>query len=247
MESWQQADAPTTLDTRTDGRINHSTTITGLDYSSEYEYRVQHFRNGSLVNNYQNEFETRLAAGDDTPFVFTAYGDSAYIKGNSGFREVQGQINKVDPAFNLLLGDNAYNSGTHLEFDARFTNQYSPEAVEWTSGHIDYATIGNHEERTNNGTPHVDNFVLPELDNVAEKEKTYSFDYGNVHFVTFNSDDVPGVGEHTSAAKLEQNLRFLEQDLKASTADWKILLCTIRLAVRQIKDKALGTDTSNKY
>ncbi len=221
--SWQTADTPTTLDTGTEGRINHSTTITGLDYSAEYEYRVQHFRNGSLVNTYQNEFETRLAAGDKTPFVFTAYGDSAYIKGNSGFREVQGQINQVDPDFNILLGDNAYNSGTHLEFDARFTNQYSPEAVEWTSGHIDYATIGNHEERTNNGTPHVDNFVLPEFDNVAEQEKTYSFDYGNVHFVTFNSDDVPGVGEHTSAAKLEQNLRFLEEDLKASTADWKII------------------------
>ena len=137
--AWQQASAPTTLDTRTDGRLNHSTTITGLDYSSEYEYRVQHFRNGSLVNNYQNEFETRLAAGDDTPFVFTAYGDSAYIKGNSGFREVQGQINKVNPDFNILLGDNAYNSGTHREFDARFTTEFSPEAVEWTSGHIDYA------------------------------------------------------------------------------------------------------------
>ena len=107
--TWQTADAPTTLDTRTEGRINHSTTITGLDYSADYEYRVQHFRNGSLVNTYQNEFETRLAAGDDTPFSFTAYGDSAYIKNNSGFREVQGQINKVDPDFNFLLGDNAYN------------------------------------------------------------------------------------------------------------------------------------------
>ena len=193
-----------------------------MDYSSEYEYRVEHFRNGSLVNTYQDNFETRLAAGDDRSFSFAAYGDSAYINGNSGFREVQGQINKSDVDFAILLGDNAYQSGTHREFDARFTNQYSPEAVDWVSSHIDYAALGNHEQYTVTngvkGKPYLDNYLLPEFDNAPNKEKAYSFDYGNVHFTTFNSDDALD-----SARNLTQELKFLEDDLKASNADWKVV------------------------
>ena len=132
-EPWQTADAPSVLNTGTDSRMNHYTTITGLDYSSKYEYRVQHLRNGSLVNTYQDNFETRLGAGDDTPFSFAAYGDSAYINGNSGFREVQGQIKqsliksqeliKRDVHFTTFNSDDALDSARNLTQELQFLEE----------------------------------------------------------------------------------------------------------------------------
>ncbi len=236
-DSWQTASTPTTIDTTTGGRLNHETTITGLDYDSNYEYRVQHFRNGSLINTYQDSFETRLPAGDQTPFTFAAYGDSAYINGNSGFREVQGQINQSSAEFALLLGDNAYNSGTHTEFDARFTDRYAPEALEWTASHIDYGAIGNHESYTNNGQPYLDSYVLPEPDNAPVAEKSYSFDYGDVHFVTFDTNTL------NNPSALDRELDYVEADLQAYDAQWKVVFA--HHPVAGVPDK--GEDPGDNY
>ena len=216
--SWQVASPSTSFDTSVGSRTNHEANITGLNYNSDYEYRVQQIRDGAVVDTYQSSFKTRLAPGNSTPFSFAAYGDSAYIQGNAGFREVQGQINQSDVDFAILLGDNAYDSGTHEEFDARFTNQYSPEALNWTSSHIDYAAVGNHEEYTDDGQPYLDSYILPEFNNAPETEKAYSFDYGSVHFATFNSNDAVN-----SESSLDRELQFIEQDLQASNADWKIV------------------------
>ncbi|MGK7953590.1 MAG: fibronectin type III domain-containing protein [Xenococcaceae cyanobacterium] len=86
--TWQTADAPTTIDTRTEGRINHSTTITGLDYSAEYEYRVQHFRNGSLVNTYP------LTGVNGNRATFVRDTDGEYAKGAGVVQVISGMGGK---------------------------------------------------------------------------------------------------------------------------------------------------------
>jgi hypothetical protein len=58
---------------------------------------------------------------------------------------VQGQINQIDPDFAVLLGDNIYDKGDHIEADGRFHSEANPEAAEWIAGHIDYFGIGNHD------------------------------------------------------------------------------------------------------
>ena len=229
---WKTASVPNSFEINTEDRLNHATTITGLDYNREYEYRVLHARNNRLVDFYKESFKTRLAPGDETNFSFVAYGDSASIYDNSGFREVQSQINNTDADFALLLGDNAYYDGTHREFDARFTAEYAPEALEWSASRIDYSAIGNHDSYTDDGQPYLDNYLLPEFANAPTAEKAYSFDYGNVHFATIDSNTLD------NPFKLAQELEFLKTDLQASDADWQVVFLHHPLAGVPDKDES---------
>jgi hypothetical protein len=220
--TWLSAGSPSTLNTGVEGRINHFRDITGLSYNTNYEYRVIHTRAGNTVATYQDMFKSRLAPGDNTPFSFAAYGDSAL--GNNrvrlhNFRRVQNRINLSDASFALLLGDNAYDQGTHPEYDARFDPSIVPEVTQWNSSHIDYAAIGNHDNATNSGQPFRENYSNP-LNGVItgqQLEENYSFEYGNVYFATIDTNFA-----HDATA-LDNQLDWLVADLNASTAQWKIV------------------------
>lgn len=218
------------IDTGVNNRIIHSATITGLDWNSRYDYVVSHYRGTELLASYDAEFKTRLAPGDPTPFTFTAYGDSA--SGTStGFKQVQTRINELAPDFNLLLGDNFYEFGTHENADARFSPELNPPATEWIAEHVDYFAIGNHDALLNpaGGQPSRDSYSVPipiaGVNAYAsppahdQPEHNFSFDYGDVHFVTFDSNAAELLNNVGQRATLD----YVLADLKASTARWKIV------------------------
>ncbi len=226
--SWVAAPQVQKINTGTGNRINHFTEIDGLKFDSDYEYRVKHLnQKGEVIETFQNKFHTRLPVGDKSSFSFAAYGDSAYTGNINGFRGVQGRINQMDPNFSILLGDNVYNGGSHLESDARLDPDLNPEAAEWMASHIDYLSYGNHDIRTDGGGPSEDNYSNPipvrgvtsiaQLPSRERPEHNYSFDYGNVHFATFDSNSLK------SASRLDGQLDWLEKDLAASNAQWKIV------------------------
>ena len=140
---------------------------------------------------------------------------------------MQSRINQLDPEFALLLGDNVYDTGTHLESDARFDPVSNPEAAAWMSTHIDYFGFGNHDVGSNNGQATEDNIAVPipvagvtsiaEPDATERPEHNYAFDYGDVHFATFDTNSL------NDASRLDALLDWLEQDLAASSAQWKIV------------------------
>jgi len=224
---WMAAPATSQIPIPTGGRINHYTTITGLSYATDYEYHVRHLRADVVVDEYASSFRTRLAAGTQTAFSFAAYGDSADITDIQPFRDVQNRINIVDPAFAVLLGDNVYDSGTHNESDARFDPDLNPEAAAWTAGHIDYVGFGNHDVSSDGGQPGEDNFSVPipvggvtapaSVPAGEPPEHNYSFDYGSVHFVTFDTNSL------NDATRLNEQLTWMEADLAATSAQWKIV------------------------
>ncbi len=226
-DPWLTAPATTQIVLPTGGRINHYTTMTGLNYDDGYEYRVRHLQGGVIVDEYASSFRTRLPAGDPTAYSFAAYGDSADINDIQPFRDVQSRINTVDPAFAVLLGDNVYDSGTHNESDARFDPTINPEAAAWTAGHIDYVGFGNHDVATDGGQPGEDNFSVPvpvagvtapaEPPASEPMEHNYSLDYGNVHFVTFDTNSL------NNATRLDGQLSWIEADIAASNAQWVIV------------------------
>ena len=146
---------------------------------------------------------------------------------NTGFREVQSRINQVNPSFSVLLGDNIYNAGSHPESDARFDPIANPEAAAWMAGHIDYLGLGNHDVGTLSGQPSEQNFSVPvpvagvtapAAPPASERsEHNFSWDYGDVHFVTFDTNSLGDV------ARLHGQLNWVIADLKASSARWKIV------------------------
>ncbi len=225
--TWIATGTVSIIDTTVNGRINHFVDIAGLSFDTPYEYQVQHLRGGMLVNTYQAVFRTRLPAGATNPFSFVTYGDSAYTPTIQNFRNVQSRINQLDPKFVVLLGDNVYQTGTHLELDARFDPSIAPEASAWNSTHIDYFSFGNHDVAHENGRPTEENIAVPipvagvnatAAPPITEREEhNYSFDYGNVHFATFDTNSLH------DPQRLSGQLAWILQDMAASTAKWKIV------------------------
>ncbi|NNL47589.1 MAG: DUF4038 domain-containing protein, partial [Acidimicrobiia bacterium] len=232
---WLVAPPPTQTALSIGGRINHSTVITGLNFGSSYEYRVRHFQDTTLIDTYQATFATRLAAGDATAFSFVAYGDSANPVNNAGFESVQAEINTTDAAFALLLGDNAYDTATTSELDARFTPLLAPAATTWNASHVDYLTFGNHElaDGLTNGEDTEAAFSVPvpligvtaPAAPVGERpEHNYSFDYGDVHIVVFDSE------AWNDPTRLDTLLTWIEADLAASDSRWQIVAAHLPVA-----------------
>lgn len=223
---WQAATLNADIATNVESRVVHAASISGLNWNSNYEYRVRHWRADVIVAQYQSTFRTRLQAGDATPFTFAAYGDSASDIA-TGFRQVQGRINQNNPSFTVLLGDNLYDAGTHQQADARFSPTVNPEAAVWMASHIDYLGLGNHDVATGSGLPAEQNYSvpIPEAGVTApaappateRPEHSFSWDYGSVHFVTFDTNSL------SDSTRLDGLLNWVITDLNASTARWKIV------------------------
>lgn len=213
------------------GRLIHTATIPHLDWFTEYEYRVQHKRVDSVIGEYQHTFRTRLAAGDTRPFSFAAYGDSS--RGTPDFQRVQSQINEHDPDFAVLLGDNIYTFGTHLESDFRFSASKNPPAVAWTAEKVDYFAIGNHDIFVESGQPSRDLYSMPIVEAGVNAhfalptgefdEHNFSFDYGDVHFVTIDTNPVDVIDHEIRTSRLESLIDWAVNDLSMSNAKWKVV------------------------
>ncbi|WP_196762212.1 PKD domain-containing protein [Pseudoalteromonas luteoviolacea] len=124
------------------------------------------------------------------------------------------------PDFWMMLGDNAYNDGTILEYDNAVFNQY-PTILKQSPL---WPIMGNHDNRsadvdTQQGGFY-DLFTLPtagQAGGVASShEAYYSFDYGNIHVVVLNSSDRAHYKESDAM------LNWLKQDLASSRSEWLI-------------------------
>jgi len=116
----------------------------------------------------------------------------------------------------LMLGDNAYNSGTDSEYQAAVFDVYGGilrNSVLWP-------TRGNHDGIYGGGNnDYYDIFSMPaaaEAGGVPSgSEAFYAFDFGRIHFICLDSE-----GSDRSAGGAM--LSWLEADLAANTQDWTI-------------------------
>ena len=119
----------------------------------------------------------------------------------------------------LMLGDNAYESGTDAEYQKAVFNMYPTllrQSVLWPS-------FGNHDGTASNSAgetgPYYNIFTLPrngEAGGVASgTEAYYSFDFGNIHFIVLDSFE-------SSRAPNGAMLTWLTSDLAATTQPWII-------------------------
>ena len=119
----------------------------------------------------------------------------------------------------LMLGDNAYVDGTDAEYQRAVFDMY-PTILRSTPL---WPTLGNHDGNSADSDseqgPYYDIFTMPrngEAGGIASgTEAYYSFDYGNIHFITLDS-----YGTDRSAGGAM--LTWLENDLATTSRDWLI-------------------------
>ena len=207
----------------------HIVSIGGLEPNTTYYYSfgstAQRLAGGEIDGtNYW--FKTSPPVGTSQPMRFWVLGDPGTAGNGSpdrqnatrdafyGYAATNGAADLV-----VMLGDNAYNSGTDTEHQAAVFDMY-PTVLR---NKFLWPTIGNHEtsqSTTATDFPYLHIFSLPqngEAGGVASgTEKYYSFDYGNVHFICLDSMTSGRTGTSAMA-------QWLENDLNETAQPWVIV------------------------
>lgn len=234
----------TVTDTAVDTR--HSILLTGLQPYTKYYYAV--YADNMLLEGGDTEhwFRTFPQNGTDVPTRIWAIGD--FGKGNTEQAKVRDaylNFDTVETNVWLWLGDNAYADGTESEYLSKvFDSVYGYKQV---MKHLPFLPCpGNHDYNSvspitaptpplTHAGPYYDFVEVyrnAEAGGVASgHELFYSFDYGNIHFISLNSeigslfnqnDDWLGVylfGSFNGSPMKS----WLIQDLQANTKPWVIV------------------------
>ncbi|MGH7725290.1 MAG: metallophosphoesterase [Candidatus Eiseniibacteriota bacterium] len=196
----------------------HEVRLTGLSPETRYFYAVGSTTEVLSGDDAATWFETAPPAGQTRPVRIWALGDSGLPGAPaSRVRDAYDDFTE-DLATNvwLMLGDNAYGSGTDAEYQAAVFDQYPA----FLRTHVLWPTRGNHDfVYSGGGNDYYDLFTMPAAAEAggfpSGSEAWYSFDYADVHFVCLDSE-----GSDRSPAGAM--LTWLENDLIATTKSWII-------------------------
>jgi hypothetical protein len=223
---------PTARTGLTQDFVQHEAVLEDLEPNATYTYHVSH--NGVLIAE-GIPFKT-LAESKEAPVRFIVFGDSG--SEYSEPRAVRDAIASHDAAdtlryphdFIVGVGDIAYHNGTYVDFDQRFFNQLSGKgdrgngARSILTSRPFFPVLGNHEyANKEDSLPEgfLQSFSNPVADEipVGEKERYYSFDSGDAHFVVIDSMKFQG----RPTAALDSMLSWLEHDLARTQKKWRIV------------------------
>jgi Calcineurin-like phosphoesterase/Purple acid Phosphatase, N-terminal domain len=199
----------------------HEVRLTGLSPDTRYYYAIGDAATVLMGNDTNTFFVTAPLPGTAHPTRIWAIGDSGEANGNqAAVRDAYYQFTGTNHTHLwLMLGDNAYYSGTDSEYQRQLFDSFGSllrKSVLWP-------TLGNHDtafstEFTTN-YPYFSMFTLPangEAGGVASgTEHYYSFDYGNIHFVCLDSMTADRSPNGAMA-------NWLRTDLAANTNAWLI-------------------------
>lgn len=164
-----------------------------------------------------NFFITSPLVGIEQPVRIWAIGDAGTASSEQvACRDAYAIYNGSRPTdVWLMLGDNAYNSGTDAEYQLAVYDMY-PTFLRNT---VSWPTIGNHDAG-NSTAVYLPMFTLPENGQAggvpSGTERYYSFDYANIHFVCLDSST-------SSRASTSPMCNWLRSDLGANTQQWVIV------------------------
>lgn len=198
-------------------KTEHVITLTGLSADTRYYYSVGNAA-GVLAGNDANHFVvTHPPAGVSKPTRIWVLGDAGTATSS------QQAVRNAYYAFTgarhtdlwLMLGDNAYTSGTDAQFQAAVFNMY-PDMLRKS---VLWSTRGNHESTDASGSVYYNIHTFPTQGQAGGEpsgtEAYYSWDYGNIHFICLDS-----FGSSRSATGPMAN--WLNADLAANTREWTI-------------------------
>ncbi len=186
----------------------HKVELRDLEPNTEYFYQV-YCDEQSLTAGEEISFRT---AGPG-PFTFLALGDSGM--GTKPQRELARLMTQERAALLVHTGDIAYPKGSFEEFERRHFDIYADMMKRVPF----FPSPGNHEYWTANAGPYLAVHEAPTAGvPQADRGRYYSFDWGNVHFISLDSN----TPLQAAARGRGDMLRWLEDDLRATTKFWKI-------------------------
>lgn len=208
----------------------HEAYLSGLQPYKKYYYSIG--SNTAVIqgdtNNYFITSPTQGAAGN---YRFWITGDCG--NGSVNQAEVRNKYllyngNRHTDGW-LLLGDNAYNDGLDAEYNLNFFSYYQNNIMKKT---VLWPAIGNHDyanslsNQNSHNVPYYSIFNLPKNGEaggvISGTEAFYSYNYGNVHFISLDS-----YGHELNQFRLYDTLgpqiQWLKQDLANNALPWVVV------------------------
>jgi Icc-related predicted phosphoesterase len=178
---------------------DHEVRIVGLRPDTRYYYAIGS-ASSILTGSYRNSFTTAPPATSNRKIRIGVFGDAGTgTKVQKAVRDGYLHLAKGgSPDLALLLGDNAYNSGTDEQHQQKMFDIYDNTIF---ANHPVFSVPGNHEYDNDpkgvaglRGTHQIPYYSIFSLPTDAEcggtpsgTEHYYSFDYGNIHFIMLDS------------------------------------------------------------
>ena len=209
---------------------DHIVQLNGLATNTKYFYSVGS-TSATLQGDANNYFKTAPVSGSTQKVRILAMGDM----GNNSSNQVN--VRNAYLTYNgtnytdvfMLLGDNAYSNGLDNEYQTNFFNIYKDNI---TKNHVLWPSPGNHDYANNSSrqadhnVPYYDVFSLPANGQAggvpSGTEAYYSYNYGNIHFVSLDS-----YGWEAGNTRLYDTTgpqaTWLKQDLAAKTQKWTVV------------------------
>lgn len=198
-------------------RVDHEVQVPNLKPNTKYLYQIG-MGSGPLFVAGEMSFTT--FPEEAKPSRIWVIGDSgtATTDARRVYESYSNYTGEVATDLWLMLGDNAYGTGTDSQYQQAVFQMY-PELLRTVAV---WPTLGNHDTiaRDPNGVyPYLNIFTLPtggEAGGVPSgTERYYSFDFGNIHFICLDSE----VSSRNITGEMAQ---WLESDLAANTKPWTI-------------------------
>jgi acid phosphatase type 7 len=211
--------------------LNHEILIAPLLPDTEYYYAIED-EQGTLYQLPNYHFKTAPSPGSTQPIRTWIIGD--FGKGNQSQLDVmQGYLNYTGSQHTdvwLWMGDNAYADGTDQEYQNNVFIPYDsifPYIPFFpTPGNHDYNSMSGYNLLlpniyTSNNGAYYQITTLPsqgQLGGLASGTSSYySFNYGNIHFISLNSE-IQNTNSRNTAME-----EWLTQDLAQNAQDWTIV------------------------
>ena len=129
--------------------------------------------------------------------------------------------------FGLMVGDGAYPVGSLADYNTKFfpvynglfqgSGQIPPSPTSLTPKPL-WTTLGNHEYETAGAAGYRDSFVMPTNGPAGvPAESYYTFDVGQIHFVSFDSHFLVGFDQSPTQTQIDSVRNWLITDLDANT------------------------------
>ena len=210
----------------------HALVLEGLTPNTKYFYSIGDSTQILAGGDEKHFFETPPEAGIPKKTRIWVLGDSGLynaIGGSStdvrnGFHTwLQDHDPSFGPHLALMLGDNAYPSGTDIAYQRALFDLYAD-----TLRHcVLWSTLGNHETDQGTGVDsllqsgvYFETFNFPKHGESGGRpsgsEGYYAFDYGDIHFVCLDSQERDEVYVNTM-------LEWLHDDLSTTLQKWLIV------------------------